>query len=98
MVAGLIPGFSSLSDDTLTLCILMDSSFWFDTMNLGLSIGHILGCQVIILKNIVFFCLKISFTFTNSVDPDEMQHFAAVHLGLHCLQKYSFRGFPDTKG
>ena len=27
-------------------------------------------------------------TFTNSVDPDEMQHRAAFHLGLHCLQKY----------
>ena len=40
-------------------------------------------------KNIVFFCLKIFFTFTNSVDPDEMQHYAAFHLGLHCLQKYS---------
>ena len=37
-------------------------------------------------------------TFTNSVDPDEMQHYAAFHLGLHCLQKYSFRGFPNTKG
>ena len=48
--------------------------------------------QVIIFKNIVFFCLKIFFTFTNSVDPDEMQHFAAFHLGLPCLQKYSFRG------
>ena len=44
-------------------------------------------------KNIVFFCLKIFFTFSKSVDPDEMQHFAAFHLGLHCLQKYSFRGF-----
>ena len=21
-----------------------------------------------------------------------MQHYAAFHLGLHCLQKYSFRG------
>ena len=49
-------------------------------------------------KNVIFFCLKIFFTFTNSVDPDEMQHYAAFHLGLHCLQKYSFRGFPDTKG
>ena len=37
-----------------------------------------------------FFCLKIFLNFTNSVDPDEMQHFAAFHLGLHCLQKYSF--------
>ena len=26
---------------TLTLCILMDSSFWFDTINLELSIVHI---------------------------------------------------------
>ena len=49
-------------------------------------------------KNTVFFCLKIFFTFTNSVDPDEMPHYAAFHLGLHCLQKYSFRGYPNTKG
>ena len=27
-----------------------------------------------------------------------MQHYAAFHLGLHCLQKYSFRGFPVHKG
>ena len=26
-------------------------------------------------------------TFTNTVDSDEMQHYAAFHLGLHCLQK-----------
>ena len=24
-------------------------------------------------------------TFTNSEDPDEMQHHAAFHQGLHCL-------------
>ena len=24
------------------------------------------------------------FTFTNSGDPDEMQHYAEFHLGLHC--------------
>ena len=36
-------------------------------------------------------------TFTNSVDPDEMQHCAAFHLGLHCLQKYWLRGLPNTK-
>ena len=47
----------------------------------------------------VFFCLKIFFIFKNSVDPDsEKQHNAAFHLGLHCLQKYSFRCFPNTKG
>ena len=46
-------------------------------------------------------CIILSenlFTFTNSVDPDEMQHYAAFHLGLHCLKNYSFRGFPNTKG
>ena len=32
-----------------------------------------------------FFGLKIFYTFTNSEDPDEMQHLAAFHLGLHCL-------------
>ena len=38
--------------------------------------------------NIVLFCLKIIFIFTNSVDSDEMQHYAAFRLSLHCLQKY----------
>ena len=35
--------------------------------------------------------LKFIFTLTNSAHPDEMQHFVAMHLGLHCLSKYSFR-------
>ena len=26
-----------------------------------------------------------------------MQHYAAFHLGLHCLPKYPFRGFQYTK-
>ena len=29
--------------------------------------------------------LLIIFVFTNSVDPDEMSHYAAFHLDLHCL-------------
>ena len=29
--------------------------------------------------------------FKNSVDPDEMQHYDAFHLGLHCLQKNPMR-------
>ena len=58
-----------------------------------LSRGVSLKCA----KNIVFFCLKISFTFANSVDPDEMQCYATFHLGLHCLQNYMFRGFSNTK-
>ena len=71
----------------------MDSSFWFDTINLGKSFVHIKGCQVIILKK---YCILLSedMFYLYSVDPDEMQHYAAFHLGLHCLQKYLFRGFP----
>ena len=26
-----------------------------------------------------------------------MQHYAAFHLGLHFLQRYSFRGFPTKR-
>ena len=35
----------------------------------------------------VFLPLKIVFTIANIVDPDEMPHIAAFHLGLHCLQR-----------
>ena len=31
-------------------------------------------------------------------DPDEMQHYAAFQLGLHCVQKYPFRGVQYIKG
>ena len=50
------------------------------------------------LKNDVFLSLKVVLILPNSTDPDEMQHYAAFHLGLHCLSKYPFRGFQDTKG
>ena len=39
---------------------------------------------------------KIKFVLTNSVGPDEMPHYAAFHLGLHCLPKY-LRGFLSPK-
>ena len=44
--------------------------------------------------------LKIVFITANSVGLDEMQQYAAFHLGLHCLPKYPFRpwGFQYTKG
>ena len=47
------------------------------------------------LKKKCISSLKVIFTFTNRVDPDEMQHYAAFHLGLYCLQKYPFRGLPE---
>ena len=34
--------------------------------------------------------LNIAFVLAYSVDPDEMPHYVAFHLGLHCLQKYQF--------
>ena len=45
----------------------------------------------------VFASLMIVLTSAKSVDPDEMWHYAAFYLGLHCLQKYPFRGFQYTK-
>ena len=43
-----------------------------------------------------FLSLKVVLILANSADPDEMQHYATFHLGLHCLPKYSFRGFQYT--
>ena len=34
-----------------------------------------------------FLSMWIIFVFTNSVDPDEMSHYAAFNLGLHCFAK-----------
>ena len=39
----------------------------------------------------IFFLLRSFFVLVNSVDPDEMLHYAAIYLCLHCLPKYSFR-------
>ena len=36
--------------------------------------------------------MKVVLILSNSEDPDEMQHYAAFHLGLHCLPKNLFRG------
>ena len=43
--------------------------------------GHRLSFQ----NKILFLSLKIVFVLANSVDPDEMPHSNAFHLGLHCL-------------
>ena len=33
----------------------------------------------------ILLCLTENLFYLNSVDPDEMLHHAAFHLGLHCL-------------
>ena len=41
-------------------------------------------------KKILYFFSEDNFVLANSADPDEMQHNAAFHLGLHFLPKYPF--------
>ena len=76
----------------------MGYSIKFDTVKSGRSIVYIKGSQVIISKNIVFLSLMINIVLANSADPDEMPHYAAFHLDLHCLARYLFRGFLCSKG
>ena len=49
-------------------------------------------------KNIVFWSADIFLAFSNCLDSDEMQHYAAFHQDLHCLLKYQLRDFPNAKG
>ena len=75
----------------------MASSFWFDTINLESQL------YIIEVYIYIYFLFKDLFYHNkvNSVAPDEMpqSYYAAFHLGLHCLQKYLFKGrFLYTKG
>ena len=44
-----------------------------------------------------WYCICLNADFANSADPDKMPPSAAFYLGLHCLQKYPFWGFPSAK-
>ena len=68
-----------------------------DTVKSGWSIVYIEGVTGNTFQNIVFHSLKNDFVLANSVDPDEMSHYAAFHLGFQCLLKYPFRGFYSSK-
>ena len=41
--------------------------------------------------------LRYVFTLAKSVDPDEMQQYAAFDLGIHSLQQNSLRDFSEHK-
>ena len=75
----------------LTLCILMHYSFWFNTKTWDNPLYISRGVRLFFSKKKN--CIILS-EYLYSLDPDEIQHYAAFHLGLHCLQSYSFRGFP----
>ena len=62
-----------------------------DAISMGLSHFAFLGDKARIFLSMVYFCsCRFVLILANSADPDEMQHYAAFHLGLHCLQKYPF--------
>ena len=69
---------------------LMEFPIKLNTVKSGWSIVYIEGSQVII---IIIIKKSFDFVLANSADPDEMPHYAAFHLCLHCLPKYMFRGF-----
>ena len=52
---------------------------------------YIKGLQVVIFKYNCISLFEVHFVLANSVGPDEMPHYAAFHLGLHCLPKYVYR-------
>ena len=55
------------------------------------------GSQVVFLNYDVFLPLKVVLVLSNSADPNEMQHYAAFHLGLHSLPNNTFKGFTVYK-
>ena len=74
-------------------------SIKFDTVKPGWSIVYIEWSQVIISKKYcISLFLKADFLLANSADPDEMPHYAAFHLDLHCLSMYLCRGFWFANG
>ena len=72
---------------SLTLSIVRDFpiQIWYG-WNFSL---YILRGQRLEFPNNVFISRMNVFISLNSEDPDEMQHYAAFHLGLHCLSKYA---------
>ena len=59
----------------------MSSSFWIDAVILKWSIVKIKESQVTISKLNCNFFSEDHFGLANSLDPDEMPHYAAFNLG-----------------
>ena len=69
----------------LMFYMLLDFSFWFDTLSKWLTFGmvHCIYRGVTGYYHIFCIALKIIFVSANNVDRDEMSHYSAHHLGLH---------------
>ena len=75
----------------------MDKSIKFEILNSGWFIVYTEGHMLLFPNNIVFSLPKNDFVVSNRAENDEMPHFMAFNLGLHCLQKYLFSSFYSTK-
>ena len=81
-----------ICDHALTLYAQMDYSFWFGKVqmytwcgSLCILRGHGLNFEI----NILFLSLKIYFVLANSVDTDEMPHYAAfIWVYTACQSTY----------
>ena len=76
----------------------MDFPIQIHRIRMGLFIIYFKGTQVKFSNDYVFQSLKKVFIIANSAGPDEMQHYAAFHLGLHCLPNCLLKGFQYRKG
>ena len=70
----------------------MEFPIYIDEISMGLSIVYFKESQVDFSKSCCISALKVVLIIASGVNPDEMQHHAAFHLGPHCLPKYPFRG------
>ena len=75
----------------------MEFSIKLHSIKSGWSIAYIEGSHDIISQKVCISFPKTVLVLANCADPDEMQHYAAFHLGLHCLSKYPFKGFQSSK-
>ena len=76
-------------DECSTLFILMDYPIHIDTISMELSNLYFKGSQV---KTVFYFHSQRLFSSKQTV------HYAAFHLGLHCLPKYLSTSIQNEKG
>ena len=66
-------------------------------MNISKSTCTFTSVHCVFLNYDVVLSLNVVLFITNSVDPDEMLHYAAFHVDPQCLQNYLFMGYQYKK-